>query len=251
MNNQNEEDNSEKFLEFLTNTIYHLENNNRLNRFFSEDILSVNFLNTIIHGYPYLPFSGSSLRPFCLNHILNDIVINNRKNIIEFGSGISTILIGRLIKKNNLDTSIISIEHDLEWSQKLSQLLSNENLDGVVSVLHCPLEECKLALDNNLWYSTEILDSVTESKTFDMIIVDGPPAWIQSKGRSRYPAFPYMIDKLDENYSIYLDDAMREGEQSIIKLWEEEFLIKFKHSGNSLAYYYNGISFFTEPYVYY
>src|SRR5690606_36365313 len=99
--NQNQEDSTEQFLKFLTITLNQLNNGNRLNKFFSEDILSVNFLNTLMNGYPYLPFSGSSLRPFCLNHILNDIVINNRKHIIEFGSGISTILIGRLIKKNN------------------------------------------------------------------------------------------------------------------------------------------------------
>lgn len=250
MVNKNEEDDSELFLNFLTSNLNQLSITNKLNKFLSEDILSINLLSSLIQGYPYIPFSGGSLRPSSLNHIVNDIVINNRSNIIEFGSGISTIVIARLIKKNNLDAILVSVEHDLDWGNQLSKLLNNENLQDVVKLCHAPLSECALSLDNNLWFNSKSLNAYIKDKKFDMVIVDGPPAWMKEKKRSRYPAFPFMIDNLHENYSVYLDDAMREGEQAILKLWEEKFSIKFKYSGNSLAYYYHGNSFFTEPYVY-
>lgn len=250
MHNQEEEE-SELFLEFLTNNLQHLNNSNRIDRLFAEDSLSINYLSALIYGYPYIPFSGSSLRPFCLNHIINDIVVNNRKQIIEFGSGISSIFIGRLIKKNNLNATLLSVEHDLEWSEQLSQMLSKENLDDVVYICYAPLKKCALALDENEWYDTAIIDSAIDNSLFDMVIIDGPPAWMKDKSRARYPAVPYMMGKLNKNYSFYLDDAIRQGEQAIIASWEQEYAIKFKYSGSSLAHYYAGISFYTEPYAYY
>lgn len=249
MNKQEEQ--SELFLKFLTNNLQHINNSNRINRLFAEDNLSINYLSALIDGYPYIPFSGSSLRPFCLNHIINDIVINNRKQIIEFGSGISTIFIGRLIKKNNLNATLLSVEHDPEWFKQLSKMLSKEKLEDVVKICYAPLKKCSLAVDENEWYDISIIDSVIENKLFDMVIIDGPPAWMKDKSRARYPAVPYMVDKLNKNYAIYLDDAIRQGEQAIIALWEQENTIKFNYSGSSLAHYYNGNSFYTEPYAYY
>lgn len=255
MNVQNkeeqEEDDTEAVLNFISDNFRPLYNNDRINLMFSQDNLSFNYLSTLINGYPYLPFSGGSLRPFCLNHIINDIVINGRKQIIEFGSGISTIVIARLIKKNRLNASIISVEHDLEWSKKLFQILSQENLQDVVNICYAPLKECSIALENNEWYDTTVIESIIENKLFDMVIVDGPTAWTKDKFKSRYPALPFMINKLHQNHSIYLDDANREGERNIISLWEKEFAINFIYTGSSLAYFYNGVSFFTEPYAYY
>ena len=251
MNNQNEEGESELFSKFLTNNLQYLNNNSRINHFFSEDNLSINYLSTLMHGYPYVPFSGSSLRPFCLNHIINDIVINNRTKIIEFGSGVSSIFIGRLIKKNNLKTTLLSVEHDLEWSKQLSIMLLKENLDDVVKIFYAPLKKCALALDENEWYNPAIIDLAVDNTLFDMVIIDGPPAWMKDKSRARYPAVPYIMGKLNKNYSIYLDDANRQGEQEIVVAWEQKHTIKFNYSGSSLAHYYAGNSFYTEPYAYY
>ena len=64
---------------------------------------------------------------------------------------------------------------------------------------------------------------------------------------ARYPAVPFISSKLEQNFSIYLDDANREGEQNIIKIWEAEYGIKFNVTGGVLAYHYGGQSFHTEP----
>lgn len=55
-----------------------------------EDILGK--LNLSVFQFKtYLPHSKSSLNYSSINSLLNDVVINNRKNIIEFGGGLSTI----------------------------------------------------------------------------------------------------------------------------------------------------------------
>jgi hypothetical protein len=39
---------------------------------------------------------------------------------------------------------------------------------------------------------------------------------------ARYPAVPVVKDKLGQSYSIYLDDALREGEAEIFRRWQDE-----------------------------
>ncbi|NOX50787.1 MAG: class I SAM-dependent methyltransferase, partial [Gammaproteobacteria bacterium] len=69
-------------------------------------------LNPLIEGY--MPWSGSAMRPCALVAVLNDIIVNRRKCIVECGGGISTIFIGRLLNRTS-DAHLYTIEHDKEW----------------------------------------------------------------------------------------------------------------------------------------
>lgn len=226
-------------------------NETHINKLKIDDILSLSLLQPLTGGYPLLPFTGSSMRPFCLNHIINDILVNNRKQIIEFGSGISTIVIARAIKRNNLTTKIISIEHNESWAKVLESQLQREGLQHAATIVLAPLTRSEWCLGKNEWYDPEILRAQLAGKIFDMMIVDGPPAWQKSKSRSRYPAFPFMMERLSANYAIYLDDANRDGERYILNAWEKKMKIKFTITGATLAYAYSDDAFYTEPFTYY
>lgn len=227
-----------------------LEQAEYLNKLKLEDIYALALLNPLLSGSPFIPFTGASLRPFCLAHIINDIVINERRHIIEFGSGISTVMIGRLIKRNKLASTLVSIEHDQAWVEVLSSLLAREDLHHCVKVAWVPLATSDLVLDANTWYDTEILQRSLSSAVFDMVIVDGPPAWEAGKGKARYPALPFIYDKLSERCSVYLDDADRAGEREVLALWHQRFPFRFTLTGNTLAFACRGGSFYTEPLVY-
>lgn len=212
------------------------------------DVYCLGLCQNLLNGYPFIPFTGASLRPFCLVHMINDILVNDRKDIVEFGSGISTLVFGRLIRKNKLPYGITSIEHDWDWFLKLRKLLESEHLDEIVKLVYAPLKKCSIAADRQSdWYDMETLAAAVAGKKYDMLIIDGPPAWEESRRTARYPAVPFMIERMKENFSIYLDDANRPGEQSIIDLWQKDFSLKFTLTGKTLAYSYNGQSFFTEP----
>lgn len=215
------------------------------------DIMGWQMLSPLMHDRPYLPFTGAALRPFCLSHILNDILVNSRKHIIEFGSGVSTLIIARLIKANDLPAKMVSIEHDENWCMRLRRLVKEEGLEEIVNQVHAPLGACHLSKNNCEWYKTESIISAIKSNKFDMIIVDGPPAWKPEIQLSRYPAVPFMLDNLDETFSIFLDDAIRPGEKDIIKMWEKELGLSFVISNQSLAYAVKGHANFTEPFSYY
>ncbi len=208
----------------------------------TDDIYALGVLQPLLQE-GYLPYTMSAMRPVCLATILNDIIINQRKQILEFGSGISTLLIGRLARKNNLTLRVTSIEHDANWAQVLETIILTEQLESFIEIVHAPLQPSSFAIGSNKWYDQNVLDGKTRNKLFDLVIIDGPPAYEKIKQEARYPAGPYIYGKLTENAAIYLDDAEREGEQLILKKWEEEFKIGFKTIVGTLAHLHLGHAF--------
>ena len=201
----------------------------------NEDLYSMNILSQFKFN-TYIPFFGMSLSPTALVYILNEIVINNRKNIIEFGSGISTIYMAKLSKVNNLNLNIYSIDENSNWIRKVYNILVKENLDDVVTFIYSPL---KFYNENIKWYDSFVLDNYLKNNYIcDMVLIDAPKANEKGDEEIRYWALPYMFDKLNDDYVIFLDDANREGEKNIIKKWQDEFNINFVIE-NDLAICYN------------
>src|SRR5690242_11048593 len=63
-----------------------------------QEIHATEILNSLsANNARYDTLTTFSMMPSTVVHILNDMVINDRKMIIEFGSGNSTIFIARLI----------------------------------------------------------------------------------------------------------------------------------------------------------
>ena len=84
-------------------------------------------------------FNQYSLRPFAITILSNDILMNKRSSYLEFGGGISTILLAKFIDMNELETRIVVVEHDEEWIKYVRNRLEVENLDQVVDLIHAPL----------------------------------------------------------------------------------------------------------------
>lgn len=232
----------------LTQRISVIERLNYLNILRTEDTHSIALLQGLLNGFPFLPFTRFTFRPSSIVHIINDILLNRRKDIIEFGTGISTVIMARLIKKNNLNSRIFSIEHNADWVDDINNMLRVEKLEEVVTVINAPLCECNLAINKTNWYDSNILSKVIGEREFDMVIIDGPPAWEESNMIARYPALPFIMGNLSQNYSIFLDDANRGGEKAIMKLWEDKFKIKFIVRGGTLAYCQKGKFFDSAPF---
>lgn len=195
-----------------------------------DDVLAMANLQYLLQSGCYLPQTLYSIRPFNLWLMINDIVINQRRNVLEFGMGISTILIARLINRNELDCTLTSVEHNPEWIAIVQGILQKENLLSKVQIIHAPLIQINHSLNQLAWYDTNVLQAKLTG-TCDMVIVDGPPS---SEKLNRYPAYPFMADKLSASFSFYLDDAGRSGEKEVIARWEQQGL-SFETINNSIA----------------
>ena len=171
----------------------------------------------------YLPYSKSSLNYSSLSSLLNDVVINNRTSIIEFGGGISTVYLAKLASITESNIKITTVDHDEVWIGLLKKILEKEGVSEYVNLIHSPLVESKKSLAKNKWYNEEIVKKNIEGLKFDQVIVDGPLAYQKAIQLSRYPALLFINEFLNENNAVFLDDTDRKGEKEIIKLWEKGF----------------------------
>ena len=84
----------------------------------------------------YLPWSASAMRPSGVVAVLNEILVHQRRSVVELGSGVSTFYIGRLLRQRG--GHLWTVEHDERWAKLLGRELANEGLGDVVTVVHAP-----------------------------------------------------------------------------------------------------------------
>ena len=145
---------------------------------------------------------------------------------MECGGGLSTYYISSLIKERG--GHLYTIEDNKDWADILQGFLSAQNLDKFVSIIYAPLVKTELAMNRGSWYNENLIRDAILGSKIDLLLVDGPVASGNSLRYARYPAVPFFKPFLSENYTIILDDINRQGEQEILKKWENELSISFE-----------------------
>ena len=193
----------------------------------------------LIVNHNYLPFNSLSLRPYAINFICNEVIINQRESIVEFGSGLSTILLARLAKSLSIDFNILSIDENQDWINIIQKVLKKDNTESFVKLVHSPL------VDD--WYNKDIVSRVVHKKNFDMLIIDGPTAGDKSK-KTRYEALSVTYQNLSTQCMILLDDLERVSEKRILDQWSIEFNdFKFSIYSKTIGVGYRGGYFISDP----
>lgn len=175
----------------------------------------------------YLPFSESSLSPIAAKIFVSDILTNRRKNVIELGAGVSTILAAATLRENN--GHLVSVENSAEWIEVLKEVLQNRGLASKVSFVHAPLVSVKSGKSKCDWYDVEVLNESLAGKFFDLLLIDGPPAHSKTGTFNRYPAGDFFIPKMKEKCCIMLDDIERVGESEMAQEWGEKYKLNFNN----------------------
>jgi predicted O-methyltransferase YrrM len=182
---------------------------------------------------PYLPWGSGAMRPAGLVLVCNDIVLNDRRRIVEVGSGISTVLLARLLTQRSGvgGSRLAAVEHDARWGRWVVAQLEREGVGDGVVVIDAPLRPLPAADEDLEWYDQAAvgvgLDAVLGGELIDLLVVDGPPAFAAGRGLSRYPALPVLRERLAPGATVVLDDIERPGEQEIVRRWEGEFGLVF------------------------
>ena len=189
----------------------------------SQNALALNYILSQFTDKYYSPFTSWSLEPIALMHVLNHIVLHDKKQIIEFGSGFSTVCIAQIIKNNNLRTKFAVIENDPMSRDRLERELKFRGLMDFVTLILAPLDsvEGELAFKNQkLWYDkNSIGNSLNDFDSIDTIVVDGPVG--ATTPYARYSAIPFLLERLSEDCFILLDDTGRKDELEIIHTWHK------------------------------
>lgn len=185
---------------------------------------------------PYLPWGSGAMRPTGLVTVFNDIVLNERHRIVELGSGISTVLLARLLTQRPPPDGflMVAVEHDALWARWVSEQLDREGTGTDVTIVRAPLMPHPRAEPALPWYDeaalAEGLRQALRADPIDLLLVDGPPAHAAGHGLARYPALPVLADRLAPGATVVLDDAERPGEQEVLRRWERETGLGFDRS---------------------
>lgn len=185
------------------------------------DSLASQLLHRLFPDYTILPFSPFSLNPNTILHLVNDLQVNNRKSVIEFGSGVSTLIMAKFIKSNGLSTKITSIDNNPDWSQYISKELVKHGCDDLVTLVVAPLSKQDTGLYIGPWYHSDDVQNAIYKKTFDVVLVDGPSGGTHKE--ARYLALPTVLNVLEENFIVFLDDIRRQDENKILTKWKQLF----------------------------
>ncbi|MEX8517118.1 MAG: hypothetical protein AB3X44_01210 [Leptothrix sp. (in: b-proteobacteria)] len=153
--------------------------------------------------------------------------------IIEFGSGSSTLLMARLLRRlkkcqNQSDVipELLTFEHLPEYHGKTQSLLQRSGVSEFVNLNLSPLIVYKNVDGGEYkYYDCDAALCVASQKINNpgakiLLFVDGPPAG--TGPLARYPALP-MVMKYFKTHELHvlLDDYIRQDEKDIAKAWQE------------------------------
>jgi predicted O-methyltransferase YrrM len=185
---------------------------------------------------PFLPVTSSTMRPAAILAVASDIVINQRRTIVECGSGNSTIFAARALRQEGIDGHIHSVDHDPEWAAVAARAVARENLNQWATVICAPLV--------NGWYDISLLPEVGG---IDLLVVDGPPSFTPEKELARAPALDVFWDRLTPGATIILDDSGRRGEKRVIATWRKRRGVELRHQRGGHAVVRLGSAFNASP----
>lgn len=189
----------------------------------SHNLESLHFLPSL--GLPFVPQTSFALCASAIRIILNDIVLHQRRCVVELGSGISTLFLSKVLH-DRPGSLLISVDHDANWLACIASQLKRIGTASAVRLVHAPLEPSP-GNDDVLWYSHGLLKIALERETVDAVIVDGPKALHENDSETRSHALPFLFPRLNHAGAVvFMDDIRRNGERQIYAQWAEEFTME-------------------------
>ncbi len=187
---------------------------------------SMHFLRDRLNLREGMPYTTDwSAAPDFLKLIVEHCLEHKPKSIVECSSGLTTVMLARCCELNSLG-HVYSLENGEEYAEKSRAHLRRYGLEERATVIHAPLQEYTLNNTEYQWYALKKLPD----KSIDMLVIDGPPGFIQK--HSRYPALALLGDKLSDGGVIFMDDAARDDEREIVAMWQSQFpMLKHRYVG--------------------
>jgi predicted O-methyltransferase YrrM len=137
--------------------------------------------------------------------------------VVELGAGSSTVWLAHVVRQLGLDTTVITLEHDPVWAEKVGSLLHAQGLGDRSQVRLAPLEPQDLPAGQWPWYAPAAWQDLAG---VDLLLVDGPPGDVTKD--ARYPAVPLLASRLSDDAVVVMDDAARPAERRIAERWQSE-----------------------------
>lgn len=147
---------------------------------------------------------------------LADHVLTHRPRVVvEFGSGLSTLVIARALQMNG-DGALSSYDHHPGFAELTRRRVTALGVAADVRVAE--LVPAQPHGYPGAWY-----DAKDVPDAIDLLLIDGPPDWLQGGVGARGAAGPTLFSRLSPGGVVLLDDADRDGERAVADRWRREF----------------------------
>lgn len=170
---------------------------------------------------PVLPLPemrGWAASPDFLKLVMETILTDRPRLVLEASSGVSTLVTAYCLKKLG-GGKVIALENGAPFAAKTQDLINRHGLNDWATVIHAPLVTVHLPEGQWQWYDLSRLPVAIDH--IDLFVVDGPPGFLQPL--SRYPALPLIADRLSPRATILLDDGDRPDEREIVQRWQNQW----------------------------
>lgn len=138
--------------------------------------------------------------------------------VLELGVGVSTHLIAQWVRAH--DGTSVHVDDDCEW---LEATVPDHDR---ITRIHAKLSATVVGERTIEWY-----DAPQPSRTFDLVLVDGPQAWTAGTRYNRLGVLQWLPDILAEEFIVLVDDASRPGERELV----DEIEKRLAATGRSVA----------------
>lgn len=162
-----------------------------------------------------LPIIGGwAMSPAGLLMLTDTIGKRAAELVVECGSGTSTLWMAYAMRAQGKG-KVVAIEHLQEYADRTQELLNEHGVAPWAEVRVAPLTTIETPEGQFLWYDTV---GMSWEREIDILLVDGPPTTTGT--HARYPALPVLGDLLSPTALIVVDDADRQDEQEVMRLWK-------------------------------
>ncbi|WP_170985110.1 class I SAM-dependent methyltransferase [Roseomonas sp. AR75] len=169
------------------------------------------YLHTVLQLPPgsLPPMAGWAAAPDFLLMLAETVLERRPKVVVEFGSGLSTLVIRRCLAMNGEGT-LHSYEHDADFAAVTRQRARRLGLPEDITVV--PL--APVSGYPGQWYATLGLPTA-----IDLMVVDGPPRTVHPETRCGAGSlFPHLAP----GATVFLDDGKRQGERAVLRRWTQD-----------------------------
>lgn len=181
----------------------------------TREVLNAVGLTALDFSYPVM-LGGPSIDGHHARTLLFLLQQYKPRRILELGSGSSTVLIAKALLKMGHPADLhIAVDHDERYLILTRELARLNGVEHLIRFEHCLLEPRSEWA--HPWYSR--MAEVAADAKFDLLLVDGPPAYESGKDRAREPALDVLAESLAPKAIVLLDDANRPGETAIAEAW--------------------------------
>ena len=129
------------------------------------------------------------------------------ERVLECGSGLSTLLLGRYARATG--ATVTALEHQPRYYDRTKQWLAAEGLGEYVDLRYAALG----FYHEGPWYQTALPDDI------DFALIDGPPESTGGRARTFYEIYPHL--RPDGRWHVWLDDAHRPSEARAVADWTD------------------------------